>query len=173
LKNKKMKKILTILISLSMLMTQLGIHTTLAGTTDEAVDASTSGGADEEEENASASTDHDSTVLDSFSITTYLAVPQSDEAEGSQDQTYLTNDSEQSPLTQFILLIIKFLSQLIGTISMVLIIIGGMLMLASEGDDNRIQKGKTIITQAIIGLILALTSYILVTFVQSLLYVQT
>jgi len=55
----------------------------------------------------------------------------------------------------------------------VLIIIGGMLMLASEGDDNRIQKGKTIITQAIIGLILALTSYILVTFVQSLLYVQT
>ena len=156
-----------------MLITQLGVHTALAGTDDEAADAGASGGADEEAENTSASTSHDSTVLDSFSITTYLTVPQSDEAEGSQDQTYLTNDSEQSPLTQFILLIIKFLSQLIGTISMVLIIIGGMLMLASEGDDNRIQKGKTIITQAIIGLILALTSYILVTFVQSLLYVQT
>lgn len=162
-----MKKILSILIGLTLFTAQLAVPVVLAGTVDEAADAGASGGAGEEEEDKPASTDHDSTVLDSFSITDYLTVP------GSQDQTYLTNDSEQSPLTQFILLIIKFLSQLIGTISMVLIIIGGMLMLASEGDDNRIQKGKTIILQAIIGLILALTSYILVTFVQSLLYVQT
>jgi len=114
-----------------------------------------------------ASVNNDSTILDSFKVTDYLTVPD------KQEQTYLTNNSENSPLIQFLLLIIRFLSQLIGTISMVLIIIGGLLMVASEGDDNRIQKGKTIILQAIIGLILALSSYILVTFVQSLLYVST
>ncbi len=45
-------------------------------------------------------------------------------------------------------------------------------MMSSEGDDNRVQKGKTILTQAIIGLVLAFSSYVLVTFVQSLLYVS-
>ena len=73
----------------------------------------------------------------------------------------------------FLLGIIDFLSKVIGTVAIILVIIGGALMLVSEGDDNKIQKGKTILTQAIIGLIIALSSYILVTFVQSLLYVNT
>ncbi len=176
-----MKKLLSLIISLTMLSCLLATPViTYAGsgevTGDVTEQAGDGGGGGGETEDASmqndtdidgdASTDHDSTVLDSFDVTQYLTTD-------GQNQTYLESDDENSPIIQFILLVIKFLSQLIGTASMVLIVIGGLLMLASEGDDNRIQKGKTIILQAIIGLVLALSSYILVTFVQSLLYVST
>jgi len=90
-----------------------------------------------------------------------------------QEQGYLKNESGDAPVLSFILSVIDFLIKVIGTFCMVLIIIGGLLILSSQGDDSKLQKGKAIITQAIIGLVISLTSYILVTFVQSLLYVQT
>lgn len=104
--------------------------------------------------------------LESFNVTDFLTVP------GEQGQSYLA-DTEVSPILAFILTIINFLSKVIGTVAILLIIIGGLLLLASEGDDNKVQKGKGIIVQAIIGLIIALASYMIVTFVQSLLYVQS
>ncbi|MBU1019013.1 MAG: hypothetical protein ABII07_00950 [Patescibacteria group bacterium] len=115
---------------------------------------------------APAAATQNTAALESFSVTDYLTIP------GEQEQVYL-NDENNSPIIAFLLMIINFLSQIIGTVAIGLIIIGGLFLLASEGDDSRVQKGKTIIVQAIIGLIIALASYIIVTLVQSLLYVQS
>ena len=59
-----------------------------------------------------------------------------------------------------------------GAIAMLLIIIGGLYMLSSEGEDDKIQKGKGILTAAIIGLVISMFSYIIVRFVQSIFYLQ-
>lgn len=110
--------------------------------------------------------------LDSFSVGTYLTIPGTGEEGSGQEQKYLKDD-KYSPIVAFVLYIIEFLIKVVGTVSIALIMIGGLYLLSSEGDDNKIQKGKGVIMQAIIGLIIALTSYIIVSFVQSLLYVQS
>lgn len=88
-----------------------------------------------------------------------------------QNQSYL-NDETNSPVVAFILDMINFITRVIGVIAMALIIVGGLLMIVSEGDENRIQKGKDIVIAAIIGLLLVMASYIIVRFFQSLFYLQ-
>ena len=89
----------------------------------------------------------------------------------NQDQAYL-EDKENAPVVAFILDVINFFTRIIGAITMVLIIIGGLLMIVSEGDENRLQQGKGILEAAIIGLIIVMFSYIIVLFVQSIFYIQ-
>lgn len=129
---------------------------------------STTDTAAEEGASESANTDSTATYDDtgSFNVGELLTTE-------DQEQGYLDNEAGRAPILSFILDIIDFLIKVIGTFCMVLIIIGGLYMLSSEGDDSKVQKGKAIITQAIIGLVISLTSYLLVTFVQSLLYVQS
>ncbi|MFA6528986.1 MAG: pilin [Candidatus Gracilibacteria bacterium] len=113
----------------------------------------------------------DTSSLESFDVGDYLKVTDAEDPNKTQGQDYMTNTQYSSPIIGFALIIIDFLIKVIGTVCVVFIIVGGVLMMSSQGDDSRIQKGKTIITQAIIGLIIAFSSYILVSFVQSLLYV--
>lgn len=87
-----------------------------------------------------------------------------------QTQTYLTE--EGTPVVNFILDIINFITRVLGAVAIVLIIIGGLMMIVSEGEENRLEKGKTIFTSAIIGLVIVMFSYIVVRFVQSLFYLQ-
>ena len=163
-----LKKIITCILLLMLTLSSTQI--VFAGNT---ADESLGAGTDTEGTGTDTSTDatddagSSDTGLDSFSVGTFLTI------EGEQDQSYFDEEESSAPLVSFILTIIDFLTKVIGTACMVLIIIGGLLMVASEGDDNRVQKGKSIITQAVIGLIIALTSYVLVTFVQSLLYVSS
>ena len=116
-------------------------------------------------ENPDASAGIDTSSLESFDVGDYLQV-------SGQDQAYMeTTEAQPSSIIGFALIIIDFLIKVIGTVCVVFIIVGGVLMMSSQGDDSRIQKGKTIITQAIIGLVIAFGSYILVSFVQSIIYV--
>lgn len=93
------------------------------------------------------------------------------EGENTQSQSYFEED-ESPPVFLFILDVINFITRIIGTLAMVLIILGGLMMIVSEGDENRLQKGKGILEAAIVGLIIALASYVIVRFVQSLFYLQ-
>ena len=88
---------------------------------------------------------------------------------GQDTDQYLDLDTDQ-PVAAIILSIINFITLVIGSIAMLLIILGGLLMIVSEGDENRLQRGKDILTSAIIGLVIAMASYLIVTFVQSIFY---
>ncbi|MDP2624924.1 MAG: hypothetical protein Q8P27_01940, partial [Candidatus Peregrinibacteria bacterium] len=91
-----------------------------------------------------------------------------------QEQGYFNGEESGTdvPIMAFILDMINFITQIIGVIAMILIIVGGILMIVSEGDENRLQRGKGILEAAIFGLVISMFSYIIVRFVQSLFYIQ-
>lgn len=61
--------------------------------------------------------------------------------------------------------IIKILLSFVGLLSVIFIIVGGIFYILSTGDPGRIERAKSIITNAIIGLIIALVSFAAVTFI--------
>jgi len=69
--------------------------------------------------------------------------------------------------------IIKIMAQALGTFAVLILIVGGLLMITSQGDENRLQKGKNIVFYTILGIIMAFTAYILVQFVISILFTAT
>lgn len=66
--------------------------------------------------------------------------------------------------------LINYLVSLIGIVSFGIIILGGLTLVTAGGDDTRITKGKDMILYAIIGIVVALSSYIITIFVQGLFY---
>jgi len=69
--------------------------------------------------------------------------------------------------------VIKLMTQIIGTFAILVLAIGGVLMITSQGDENRLQKGKNIVFYTAIGLIVAFASYIGVQFIISVLFTTT
>ncbi len=80
------------------------------------------------------------------------------------------NENIDSPIMAFILRIINILSLLVGTFAFIMILIGGFIFTMSGGDEAKVDKGKAIIAQSIVGLVFAFMSYTIVLFVQSFLY---
>lgn len=91
-----------------------------------------------------------------------------DEQENTaQIQSYFT-DTENTPIFSFILSIINFAIKMIGSIAVLIVIIGGFILVLSRGNDSMIEKGKDTIKYAIIGLAISFMSYIIVMFVQAI-----
>ena len=61
--------------------------------------------------------------------------------------------------------VIKILLSFVGLLSVIFIVVGGIMYILSTGDPGRIQRAKSVITNAIIGLIVALVSFGVVTFI--------
>ncbi|MFA6304275.1 MAG: Ig-like domain-containing protein [Patescibacteria group bacterium] len=70
-------------------------------------------------------------------------------------------------LKDIIILIIKIFLGFLGIIAVGLIIWGGYTWMTSGGEEDKISEGKKIITNAVIGLIIILSSYAIVLFVVS------
>jgi hypothetical protein len=105
-----------------------------------------------------------------FNVREYLTVGNDSKQKstvGTQDQTYLKSSN---PIASFILQIINFISLTVASLSFLGIVIGGFMLLASSGNENLVNRGKETITYAIIGLVLTLSSYFIVSFVQNLLF---
>jgi hypothetical protein len=88
-----------------------------------------------------------------------------------QEQSYLkAAENGGNPLAAFILQIINFIVLISGSVSFLLIVVGGFMILSSAGNETSLNKGKDIIKIAIIGLVLTLSSYFIVAFVQSIIF---
>ncbi len=98
----------------------------------------------------------------SFSVTKYLSAP-------GQEQSYLAKD-KNSAIASFIIQIINFLVFTIGSLSFVTLVIGGFTLMASNGNESLVNKGKEMIKYGITGLVIVLSAYLIVSFVQSLFY---
>ena len=66
--------------------------------------------------------------------------------------------------------IIQLMAKIIGTFAILILAFGGLMMITSEGDENRLQNGKNIFFYTIVGLLVAFISYIGVQFIISVLF---
>jgi len=94
---------------------------------------------------------------------------------GDQTQSYLATNkssgqSNTNPLAAFIIQMINLITITTGSVSFLGIVVGGFLILSSAGNENQVNKGKDIIQHAIIGLVISLSAYFIVAFVQSLVF---
>ena len=61
--------------------------------------------------------------------------------------------------------IIKAALSLIGVVFLILIVYGGYLWMTASGNEERLKKAKTIITNATVGLIIVLMAYAITYFI--------
>ncbi|MFH1012269.1 MAG: pilin [Candidatus Peregrinibacteria bacterium] len=77
------------------------------------------------------------------------------------------NVSAQGTLGQNITNIINFFLGLLGLIAVAFLIYAGVLMVTAGGNEEQVGKAKKVITFAVIGIVIILLSYTVVTFVTS------
>jgi hypothetical protein len=114
-----------------------------------------------------------------FSVTEILSI-----SEGESDESFIDgevnitsrfidqvkNNKANSVVEAVLQYAINILTILIGTFAFVMIIIGGFVWSTSSGDQSKVDRGKAILVQSILGLVFAMMSYFIVTFVLSFLY---
>ena len=85
--------------------------------------------------------------------------------ETGSEAGFEVRDDGQSQLTSFIGRIINVMLSVLGIIFFVLLVYGGFLWMTSAGNDDKVKKAKTLITDAVIGLIIILAAYAISSFV--------
>ena len=98
-----------------------------------------------------------------FDVGKFLSLPGND-----QKQSYFKNPVNGSPITSFAISVLNFAVQIIGTIAIIILIIGGFMILFAQGDQQKLSEAKDLVKYAVIGLIVTFLSYIIVIFIQSL-----
>lgn len=63
--------------------------------------------------------------------------------------------------------IIEAAIPLVGIIAFIMILVGGFTILTSGGNPENTQKGKNIITYAVLGIVLAIVSWLILLFIQN------
>ena len=61
----------------------------------------------------------------------------------------------------------KFLTGIIGSVALLFFIVSGIMLIFSRGNEEQITKGKTMMVQTIIGLLIFLSAYLIIDFVQN------
>lgn len=77
---------------------------------------------------------------------------------------------ERRSFLQFANTIADWMITLVSSLAVTALIIGGFLMIISGGDENRLETGKTIFTYSLIGLVVTLLAYGIISFIQSIFY---
>ncbi|MFZ1257930.1 MAG: pilin [Candidatus Saccharimonas sp.] len=72
---------------------------------------------------------------------------------------------QQKSAGDFIKIIVNILMFILGAIAVIMIIIGGIRYTTSNGDTNAITSAKNTIMYAVIGLVVAIMAYAIVSFV--------
>lgn len=80
-------------------------------------------------------------------------------------ETAETGSSKTNNLQSIIKLIVNIMLFLIGAISVIMIIVGGIKYTTSNGNAEMVKSAKNTITYAIVGLIVAIFAYAIVNFV--------
>jgi hypothetical protein len=86
---------------------------------------------------------------------------------GGQEQKYLDS---KNPVGAFILQMINLIALTAASLSFLAVVVAGFLMMSAAGNENQLNKGKEILSKAIIGLVITLSAYFIVAFVQNLLF---
>lgn len=112
-------------------------------------------------------------ILDKITFTFLMLAPGALLAQGDEDyglsetarSAKLPGAESNRQLPEIVGLIINALLGVIGTILVVLIIYGGFLWMTAAGEDEKVNKAKEIIKNAVIGLIVIFLAYGIASFV--------
>lgn len=83
------------------------------------------------------------------------------------DQNCTTGICASSSLTDLLVKVIKILLGLAGVIAVLILIVGGFWYITSSGNEEQVEKGKKAIINAIIGLVVVMLSYAIVTIIST------
>lgn len=83
---------------------------------------------------------------------------------GGAFQKAVQNDG---PIIGPLLLIINFLTAIIATLAILSIVIGSLFMITARGEESQITRGKDIVKNSLIAVVIVLTSYTLIKLVQA------
>lgn len=107
-----------------------------------------------------------------LSVLPTLLLPAAAMAQLSDAQTDLAEvgeaigtDATTNDLPTLIGNIISALLSVLGIIFVVLVVYAGFLYLTAAGDDTKVKKAKTLLTQSIIGLVIIVAAYAISAFV--------
>ena len=73
--------------------------------------------------------------------------------------------SDPGDLSSKVGIVINAIFGVVGLVAVIIIILGGISYLTSQGDANKVKKGKDTILYGIIGLVIVLLAYAIVNFV--------
>ena len=106
-------------------------------------------------------------LISLFGVATIVAQPVAAGSPASQIQQGVNKagGENQTTLGQQIQNVINVLLFIIGAVSVIMIILGGIRYVLSNGDSSQITAAKNTILYAVIGLIVALLAYAIVNFV--------
>ena len=107
-----------------------------------------------------------------FDVTKYLKLPGKEPTDAPvQSQVYFEKNEDGStlyPTIKFITDVIELMTKIAGTIAVIMLILSGFVMMFSQGNQNAVEKAKSMLMYTIIGTIVIFMSYMLVTLVQSI-----
>lgn len=116
-----------------------------------------------------------------FPVTKYLTLPPDADGNPQQSQSYFSTpttaqggtpqasaNQTKFPVITFILDVINLLVKIAGTLAVIMLIVTGIVMMVSMGNQNTTEKAKTMLGYTVLGIIIIFTSYVLVTFVQGI-----
>jgi hypothetical protein len=83
----------------------------------------------------------------------------------SASDTSIPNPLGTTNINLVVSRIISYVLGLIGTVSLLLFIYGGLIWMTSAGSSDKVKKGRDILVWAVIGMAVVFTSYILVKFI--------
>jgi NADH:ubiquinone oxidoreductase subunit 6 (subunit J) len=75
--------------------------------------------------------------------------------------------SQDTTLSQLILDIIQILLTFAGPVAVLFVVVGGFYYITSGGNQERAEKGKQTLLNAIIGIVIVVLSYTIVTVIQN------
>lgn len=94
---------------------------------------------------------------------------------GDQKLSYLKQGKDQPypPIIAFIIKTLNYATAIIGTLAMILLIIGGFRFMLAVGNQTKIDEAKDMIKFVIMGLIFTFLSYTITIFLQSIFIPET
>jgi Tfp pilus assembly protein FimT len=110
-----------------------------------------------------------------FQVTEFLSLGQTIDENGqavTQENQRYFSDPNNSPIVSFVIYVINFATAVIGTIAVIVLIAAGLIMVTSNGDETRISEAKDAIKYAIMGLVFAFLSFVVVTWIQNIFAIQ-
>ena len=83
--------------------------------------------------------------------------------------TNICNPLPDSNLQDFAIRMVKYLLGIIGAVAVIMIVIAGFRMVASSGNEDAQKKAQSMITNAIVGLVIAVLAYAVIAIVTNVL----
>jgi len=74
----------------------------------------------------------------------------------------ITNPCTWCHLMQLVKNVINFLMYLVFPLAAIMIVVGGIMIMTAGGSTERVAKGKEIVTAAVVGLLIALLSWLII-----------